>query len=130
MLLRQPLATEGLALRSSEQESLPYPSLAVTLRRSPPCLGSRVELALVAGFIGKPAQEQESRKTHRLASSDTSQVQIQGRSLFHPNIYLINELLECMKERVLQIQNYRISTTQANNKTSKGIPREDPVLII
>ena len=39
-----------------------------------------------------------------LTSSDTSQAQIQGFELAHPNIYPINELLECMKGLVLLIQ--------------------------
>ena len=36
--------------------------------------------------------------------------------MVHPNIYPIYELLECMKGLVLQIQNYRISMTQGNNR--------------
>ena len=64
-----------------------------------------------------------------LTSSDTSQAQIQGFELAHPNIYPINELLECMKGLVLQIQNYRISMTQGNNRISERSPSEVPVLI-
>ena len=45
------------------------------------------------------------------------------------NIYPTNELLECMKGLVLQIQNYRISMTQGNNRISKRSPSEVPVLI-
>ena len=65
---------------------------------------------------------QESRRASRLTSSDTSQAQIQGFELAHPNIYPINELLECMKGLVLQIQNYRISMTQGNNRISERNP--------
>ena len=57
-----------------------------------------------------------------LTSSDTSQAQIQGFELAHPNIYPINELLECMKGLVLQIQNPRVSMTQGNNRLSKRSP--------
>ena len=64
-----------------------------------------------------------------LTSSDTSQAQIQGFELAHPNIYPINELLECMKVLVLQIQKYRIFMTQGNNRISKRSPSEVPVLI-
>ena len=35
-----------------------------------------------------------------------------------------------MKGSVLQIQNYRISMTQGNNRISKRSPSEDPVLIV
>ena len=49
--------------------------------------------------------------------------------LAHTIIYLyIDEQLECMK-LVLQIQSYRISMTQGNNRVSKGSPSEVPVLI-
>lgn len=65
-----------------------------------PHLGSRVELAQVAGVgetVGKLAQGHESGKASRLSSSDTSQTHIQGFELTHPNIYPINEQLDCMK---------------------------------
>ena len=42
----------------------------------------------------------------------------------NPNIYLISELLECMKGPVLQIPNYKGSMIQGNNS-----PNEVPVLI-
>jgi hypothetical protein len=47
--------------------------------------------------------------------------------LAHPNIYPIDELLECMKELVLQIKNYRISMTQGDNRLSKRSPSKDSV---
>lgn len=37
----------------------------------------------------------------------------------HSNIYPVDELLECLKEQVLQIQNYRISIIKVNNKISE-----------
>ena len=43
----------------------------------------------------------------------------------HPNIYPIHELLE--KGPTLQIQNYRISMTQGNNRLFKENPTEVPV---
>lgn len=33
----------------------------------------------------------------------------------HPDIYPITELLECMRNLVLHMQNYRISMIQENN---------------
>ena len=45
----------------------------------------------------------------------------------HPNIY---ELLEHVQEPDLQIQSFRISMAQGNDKIPKGIPSEDPVLIV
>ena len=50
--------------------------------------------------------------------------------LVYPNIYPIYELLEHMKGLVLQIQSYRISMTQGNNRKSERSPSEDPVLIV
>lgn len=49
-------------------------------------------------------QEHESGKACELTSSDASQAQMQGFQLAHPNIYPINERLECMKGLVLHIQ--------------------------
>ena len=66
----------------------------------------------------------------RLTSSDTSQAQIQGFELAHPNIYPIDELLKYMKGPVLQIQNYRMSMTQGNNRISEKSPGEVLVLIV
>ena len=66
----------------------------------------------------------------RLTSSDTSQAQIQGFELAHPNIYPIKELLKCMKRLVLQIQNYRIFMTRGNNRISERSPSEVSVLIV
>jgi hypothetical protein len=51
----------------------------------------------------------ESDRAGRLTSSYTSQGWIQGIQLALTNIYLIDELLECMKGLVLQIQSCRIS---------------------
>ena len=46
----------------------------------------------------------------------------------HPNIFLINELLECTKKLVLHIPNYRISVTQGINRMSERNPSEVLVL--
>ena len=60
----------------------------------------------------------ESVRGSRLTSSGSSQAWIQGLGLAHTIIYLyIDEQLECMK-LVLQIQSYRISMTQGNNRVS------------
>ena len=65
-----------------------------------------------------------------LTNSATIQAQNQGFELPHPNIYPIYELPELMKEPVMQIQSFRISMAQGNDKIPKGIPSEDPVLIV
>lgn len=61
--------------------------------------------------------------------SQTPLMSIQGFELAHPNIYPLNELLQCLKEPVLQIQNNSISTTQGNKRRSERSPSEFPVLI-
>ena len=70
----------------------------------------------------------ESRKTGKLTNSDISQAQIQGFELVTPVSYPIYELLEGMKGPVLQIQNYRISTTQDDNRMLEWSPSKVPVL--
>ena len=50
--------------------------------------------------------------------------------LAHHNIYPTDKMLECMKGSELQIQSYRISKTQGNNRMSKRSPGEDPILIV
>lgn len=45
---------------------------------------------------------------------------MEGFELAHTNTYPIDELLECMKVPMLQIQNYRIYITQGN----RVIPEE------
>lgn len=57
---------------------------------------SKVELGLGVGL--------QSMRAGGLTRSETSQAQIQGFELAHSNIYPINELPECTKELVLQIQ--------------------------
>lgn len=69
------------------------------------------------------------RIASRLTSSATIQVHIRGFELAHPNIYPIYELLEHVKGPVLQIQSFRISMTQGNNRITKRSPGEDTVLV-
>jgi hypothetical protein len=52
------------------------------------------------------------------------QTQIQGFELAQANIYSIDELLECMKGPVLQIQRCRISMMQGNNRIPERSPSE------
>lgn len=59
-------------------------------------------------------------------NSATSQVQIQRFELAHLNIYLIYDMLDCIKGTILQILQYRISMTQ-DNRISGRNPIEDPV---
>lgn len=62
----------------------------------------------------------------KLTNSAITQAQIQGFEVAQPNIYPIYELLEHLKGSVLQIQSWRVSMTQGNNR----IAFEDPVLIV
>lgn len=55
-------------------------------------------------------------RASKLTNSATTQVQIQGFELTHPNSCSIYELLECVKGLALQIQSCQISITQDNNK--------------
>jgi hypothetical protein len=66
----------------------------------------------------------------RLINSATTQTQIQGFELAHPNVHLICELLERAKGPVLQIQSFRNSMTQGNSRISERSPGEDPVLMV
>jgi hypothetical protein len=65
----------------------------------------------------------------KLVGLDISQAQIQGFELVHPSIYPINELLEWMKNLVLQMQNCMISMAQVNNRIYERNTSEVPVLI-
>jgi len=65
-----------------------------------------------------------------MTSLDTSQALIQGSKLAHLSNYPIDELLEGMKGLVLQIQNWRISKTQDNNRISERCPREVTILTV
>ena len=58
-------------------------------------------------------------------NSATSQTQIHGFELIHPNIYPIHDLLEHVKEPVLQSQSCRISKTQSKNGIFKKNPSDD-----
>ena len=77
------------------QESRPCTSLGQQGRAGPGCEGCRLDCLLGC----------ENMRASGLAIFDTSQTQIHGFELSHPNIYPINKLLECMKRLVLQIQN-------------------------
>lgn len=56
-----------------------------------------------------------------LRSSAATCAQIQGFNLIHLNIYPSSELLDYVKDQVLQIQSYRISMTHVNNIKSKQL---------
>jgi hypothetical protein len=62
-----------------------------------------------------------------VTNSASTQAQIQGFVLAHPNIYLIYKLLEIVKGWVLQIQSCGIPMTQGNNRISLRSPGEGPV---
>jgi hypothetical protein len=91
-----------LALRSPEWKNWPCLLPAISTGEwALNLLGSTVEMVQVAGaageIVGKLAQGHEIGRASRLSSSDISQDNIQGFELTHPNIYPINEQLECMK---------------------------------
>lgn len=70
------------------------------------------------------------RSTGGLTNSDPTQAQIQGSEFPHPNIHPIYELLEHLKRPILQIQNFRVSVTQDNNRRCETSPCMDPVLML
>lgn len=81
----------------------------------PELLNRTVELAQVARVVSKV----ENWRSSGLTSLDTSQTQIQVFELGHPNIYTIDELLECFVGSVLHFPSFRISRTQGNNRISQ-----------
>lgn len=141
--LLSPVAGGRVGPSSWGWENCPCPSLSVALRRAgrAPCLGSIVELALVAKAWARWPEGVRERelaqllsgctlvelakagleispwlcdcgRAGRLTNSAITQTQIQGFELAHPNIYLRQELLECMKGPILQIQSCRITMAQ------------------
>ena len=72
-------------------------------------------------------QIRESWHTDQLSYHHTP---MQGSELAHPKIYIIYELLGCVKGPVLLIQSCKISMTQGNNRMTRRQPSEDPVLMV
>lgn len=62
--------------------------------------------------------------------SATTQTQIQGFEVAHPNIYPTCELLELVKGPVLQNQSCGVSLTQGNSRISEKSSGEDPVWMV
>ena len=62
------------------------------------------------------------RRASRLTNSATIQAYIQRFELAHPNIYLMYELLEHMKEPILQIQSCRSTMIRGNQGCLRGVP--------
>ena len=60
-----------------------------------------------------------------MSSLATTQAQILGFYLAHPNIYSLYELLVCVKRLVLQKESCKICTIQSNKKISDRSPGED-----
>ena len=69
------------------------------------------------------------RETGLLINPAVTQARNQDYELAHPNTHLIYEL-EHVKGLGLQIQSYRISMTQGNNRISKRRPSEGTSLIV
>ena len=106
-------------------------ALAAAPRRRGPeaCLGSRVELALVvrvAGELAPRVWEQESWQADQVKCLLGPDPVLKLANL---NIYPIYDLLEPMKERVLQIQSCWISMTRGNSRISERSLSEVPVMI-
>lgn len=68
--------------------------------------------------MGELALVHEQGRAVGLTNSATTQAKICSFELAHPNTYTMYELLELMKELVLQNQSSRGSLTQGNNKIS------------
>jgi hypothetical protein len=105
-------------------------SLAAILRREGVVshLSGRVELALVvrvAGELAPRVWEQESWQADQVKCLLGPDPVLKLANL---NIYPIYELLQSMKGLVPQMQNYRISTTQGNNRLSERSPTGVPGL--
>lgn len=60
----------------------------------------------------------------------TSQVQIECFEWAYPNINPICDLLEFVKGLVLQIQSYRISINQGNNRITGSKPYKVPLSVV
>ena len=60
----------------------------------------------------------------------TTQAQTQGFEVSYPSIYPIYELMEHVKRQGQQIQSYRISMTQGNNRIYQRSPNKNPVWIV
>ena len=71
-----------------------------------------------------------SRELRELTISATRQSQILGSELSHPNICINYELKGYIKVPVLLIQSRRISMTQDNNRITRRIPDEFPIVIV
>lgn len=93
-------------------------SLQILVRASStPHLDIRVELVLVGeGLLMSWPQGRENRQASRLIHSDTSLAQIQGSEFLYSNIYLIFQLLKCMKGPVLLIK----TTGPSVHRTTTG----------
>lgn len=126
--------------------ALPLTNGCSTWEQPAPCLGSTVELAPRAVGVGESGRAcpvpcwllhwvsllGQCWRAGGLNSSATTQAQIQGSELAHPNIYPVYALLERVKGPVLQIQSCitKCSMTQVNNRISKWSPLEDLVFIV
>ena len=107
-----------------------YPSLAAALRRADIVLCWLRYWLSWTWHCWRAHPSDVDTWANRLTNSYNTQAQIQGFELAHPQIYLINELLEHVKSLVLLIQVCRISLTQGNNRISDRSPSEDLVLMV
>ena len=90
---RLPYSTLTLGLR--KQNCLcPSPAAAVRRLGSVHCWGITIELPMDTGVKVNWPQMHKCGRASGLTSLVTSQAQIQGFELTHPNIYPINEMLE------------------------------------
>ncbi|ERE69438.1 small conductance calcium-activated potassium channel protein 2 [Cricetulus griseus] len=87
----------------------------------------KIPTSLTLGYIHPRKQNisllGQCRRAGLLTNPGTTQAQIQGFVLAHPNnhpnTYPIYELLKCAKGLVVQNQSFRISMTQGNSRISK-----------
>lgn len=110
----------GLEVIRAGEISLPHTYYST--QKSRLCISSgqqRQSWPHLRGLLVSQPQGHESRKHSVLTSS---QGQMHGLELAHSNTYPTDDLLEYMKERVLQIQNYRISMAQGGTGYPTGVP--------
>lgn len=93
------------------------PTAALRRGGPEPHLGSKIKMAVVG--VGELLSSEELVS---LSAQNTSQTPIQGFELAHPSIYTISELLESMKDPVLQ-------GFHDNNKISERSSSEFPASI-
>ncbi|GAB1287890.1 Golgi pH regulator [Apodemus speciosus] len=121
-LERRLLQTMDMIISKKKRHTRRWYQMSITDSCEPPCgcweLNSR------------PLEEQSVLLTAEPSLQPPKGAQSQGCKSAHSIIYPICELLEHVKELVLQSQSCRVSMTQGDNRRSERSPSEDPVLTV